>query len=78
MSRKEQRRIVREHVSNIQRWVLSGLESKKIGLPAEWDSHELRCFIADQFNQAASVSIIRREPRSKRAREYKNKCLEIF
>ena len=46
--------------------------NQKIGqVPENWDGHELRCWLADTAFDAARPTIIRRSPRSKRAKDYK-------
>lgn len=44
-------------------------------VPKEWDGHELRCLVADKAADNASISVIRKEPRSVRAKAYKNTIL---
>lgn len=41
-------------------------------IPQEWDGHELRCLLADGCAMNASMSVIRKEPRGRRARDYRN------
>lgn len=41
-------------------------------IPADWDGHELRALIAEKAIANASISAIRREPRSARANAYRN------
>jgi hypothetical protein len=41
-------------------------------VPNEWDGHELRALIADKAADNASLSLVRKEPRSARAKDYKN------
>lgn len=43
--------------------------------PEEWDGHELRALIADKAADNASISVIRKEPGSQRAKAYKNTIL---
>jgi hypothetical protein len=38
----------------------------------DWDGHELRLLLADGHNASANVSDLRRNPRSKRARDFRN------
>lgn len=47
MTRKEQRRFIRELVRNVERDLLKQVPK----LPAEWDGHELRALIRDRFAQ---------------------------
>lgn len=44
-------------------------------VPEERDGHELHCLIANKANSAASISAIRKQPRSARAKDYKNTLL---
>ena len=41
-------------------------------MPEDWDGHELRAYLSEKFADAASISLVLREPRTKRAREYRN------
>jgi len=67
MTKRDQRRFVRELVMNVRRDLL-----KQVALfPAEWDGHEIRQFIADTF-QASSYTL-KRMPR--RLRDYRNAVL---
>lgn len=44
-------------------------------VPAEWDGHELRALVADKLKQAAERSVVIQQPRSKRAKEYRNSVI---
>jgi hypothetical protein len=44
-------------------------------VPARWDGHELRCWLAERFESNAAMSCIKRDPRSRRAREYREHML---
>lgn len=69
MTKTEKRRFIRDMYRNNLRAMLAKVDA----MPAEWDGHELRAFIADDTNeQTAGSSLIRREPRSSRARAYRN------
>jgi hypothetical protein len=46
-------------------------------IPPEWDGHELRIWLSDKFADAAEVSSIAKYPRSKRARNFRAKMLEL-
>lgn len=48
---------------------------RKGHVPENWDGHELRALIADKAEGNASISSIRKEPRSARAKAYKNTIL---
>jgi len=41
-------------------------------VPENWDGHELRALLADRLADAASISVIRKYPASKRAKDYRN------
>jgi len=69
MTPKEQRTFIAELCDNIKESLL------RRQFPAEWDGHELRVLLAQRFEQSAQMSAIRREPRSRRARNFKNACL---
>lgn len=46
--------------------------AKVLDMPVEWDGHELRMYLTEQFvREIQSISDIKRNPRSKRAREYR-------
>ena len=70
MSKKEQIKIVRELCNNMRDCLIGQIKTNAI--PDNWDGHELRTLLADNFKQAASIGVIRREPRWKRAKAYKN------
>ena len=73
MNRRDQLRIVNEMAASVKRGFLAQLKANKI--PASWDGHELRVLITNTYvNQIASVSVITREPKSQRAREFRNRC----
>lgn len=40
-------------------------------VPREWDGHELRVWMADRMMADSRCSTIRKNPRSRRAREYR-------
>lgn len=68
MKRKEQIAFVRD----LSRNVTKDLIAKSIAWPKEWDGHELRQLLAIAYKDSATVSVIVREPKSKRAREFHN------
>ena len=67
MSKKEQRRFVRDLIRNVRADLL--MRTKLI--PDEWDGHELRQWIADCF-QAASFTL---DTMPARRRAYRNEIL---
>lgn len=70
MNRKEQRKFVRDLSSTLTEFVDLAIRSQEI--PEEWDGHELRAYMAELFNRAADVSVIRTASRNQRARDYRN------
>ena len=70
MTRAEQIRFVRELSSNIcediKKTILSG------SIPETWDGHELRVWLSDRHAESAALSRIKQEPKSQRARAYRN------
>jgi len=44
-------------------------------VPESWDGHELRALLGYRHEQSASMSIVCRTPRSKRARNFRNHLL---
>jgi len=71
MTRAEQRKFLKANAGIIVQDML--LQFKDV--PAEWDGHELRCWLQERFDSNASMSCIRRDPRSRRARSYRNTML---
>ena len=73
MNRREQRRFVKELTKAVTNQLLALIHRGSI--PDTWDGHELRCLMADHYEASAKVTIVRRNPRGARARDYKNECL---
>ena len=73
MIRREQRRFVKELTKTITDEILAIIH--RGGIPDTWDGHEIRCLMADRYEASATMTIVRRNPRGARAREYKNHCL---
>lgn len=73
MTKPQQRRFIRELQSRITKDAISHLARSPD--TENWDGHELRCLVADLAEGAAGMSQIRREPRNKRARAYRNTML---
>lgn len=71
MTRTQQQKFVRELSRNITARIIANLKA----VPSEWDGHELRCWLAEEFADAATMSAIRKEPRSRRARDYRSRML---
>ena len=70
MNRQAQGKFVRELCRNIEREVAEQIKSKRI--PTYWDGHELRMLLAEKFAASGRMSSIANEPRSSRARDYRN------
>jgi hypothetical protein len=49
-----------------------GQEIDDGNIPGAWNGVELRCYIADKMEEAASRTEIRKDPNGKRARDYRN------
>ena len=60
-----------DFMSSIQKEVLQNIASGRI--PAEWDGHQLREYLADKF--AWERTELMKRPRSRMRREYKNAVL---
>lgn len=71
MSARQKRAFIRELSDNIR----DSLLEKVSNMPEEWDGHELRCLLAERHRQSASMSLIIKEPRGKRARKFNNTVL---
>lgn len=71
MSKAEKVKIIRELSSRIAERLCEKVDQ----MPEEWDGHELRVLLADAFTSDAQCSLIKREPRSKRSRDYKNETI---
>ena len=69
----EKMRFVSDLAKSIATEMVQKIIEEKI--PADWDGHELRSLMAEKFEASAAMSLIRREPRSKRARDYRNAVL---
>ena len=65
MKRNEQRKFVRDLSKRITDFTI-------LSIPEEWDGHELRAYMAELFNRAADISVIRTASRNQRARDYRN------
>jgi hypothetical protein len=65
-----QRKFIRELTKSVLAGVHQKIQAGKI--PEQWDGNELRVLLADIFANEASWSAIKKYPRSKRAKAYKN------
>lgn len=70
MTRKEQRKFINDLTKTITDFALLATLDGRI--PEEWDGHELRAYMAELFNRAADISVIRTASRNQRARDYRN------
>jgi hypothetical protein len=49
MTRAEQKRFIRELIGSVQKTLLDNVSK----VPAEWDGHEIRQWIADKFQESS-------------------------
>lgn len=70
MTIHEQKHFVRQLSHNIAEEIMAKIDKGLI--PPEWNGHELRCLLADKHEESAGATLVRRNPRSKLARQYKN------
>ena len=67
MTRDEQKAFVISCLDSTLRALLEKIDS----VPEDWDGHELRAWIEDDVrDQIGRISLIRQDPRSKRARDF--------
>lgn len=71
MTPEEQMNFACELIENVKKDIVHKILVP--GLPAEWDGHELREYIAEKFGDCRSRLMT--EPRSPRRRKYKNTVL---
>ena len=64
---------LRELSANIGEELCTLVDDGKI--PDAWDGHELRCLLAERFEQSGAMSVIRSNKRCKRAKDYRNQCI---
>lgn len=67
-TRNGKRAFIRDLCGRIKREALSKVDQ----MPEQWDGHELRAYLADKFQDSASMSLIVREPKSRRTKNYLN------
>lgn len=72
-TKRGKKRFVRDLSHTIVQEIEKLIDAGKI--PDAWDGHELRCLLANRFEDSASMSRLRREPRSARAHSFKNHLL---
>jgi len=70
MSPKLQNAFITELTDNIAKELRAQINTGQI--PEHWDGHELRALLAIRFTESAAMSLITREPRSKRTRDFIN------
>jgi hypothetical protein len=70
MTRIKQLALVRELVETVMGRVKGGILDGVI--PESFDGHELRVILADEFENDAGASMIRRHPKCSRANNYRN------
>lgn len=74
MNAKQKRQFVRALIRGTQKAILAKVSQ----MPPEWDGHELRAYIADQF-EANKVTVGRRDAYGRayrqRTAEYRNECI---
>ncbi len=70
MTEAQQKRFVRSLSKEIADTICRSIDQGAI--PQEWDGHELRSLLASRHGESAVMSVIKKEPRSRRAREFRN------
>jgi hypothetical protein len=73
MTGPEQLAFVRDLSAEIVKRFAEHVDAGKI--PENWDGHEIRCWLADRHALSAATTAIRRNPRQKRARDYRNEVI---
>lgn len=68
MNLRERKKFITGLCNNIR----DDLISKAALMPDNWDGHELRVLLADRFAESGRMSVIHNEPRTSRARAYRN------
>lgn len=70
LTKSEKRKYVRDYAGSFVDDIIAKIDGDKI--PENWDGHEIRVWFADKMADDARCSLIRRFPRRKRARDYRN------
>lgn len=70
MTRREQKRIVRELIAGITKTVLAKADK----WPEDWDGHELRCLVRDAAAGCVCGGVMA-DTNNQRAKNYRNVCL---
>lgn len=71
-TRRGKKRFIKSWLNSVRETIYQHIENGNI--PDDWDGHELRALVADMFEHDARISLIRSEPRNKRARSFRNIC----
>jgi hypothetical protein len=73
---EETYRIIRDDRPRILQELLDSIKNRVNieKLPKEWGGHELRCFVAKIAAEMAENTEIKKNPRSRRARDFRNEC----
>lgn len=66
MTRDEKRQFIADLCTAVSKHAMS----KVAEMPEEWDGHELRQYLADEFSR--EISTLMRAKRSRRVRQYNN------
>lgn len=70
MTRSEQVRFVKGLSDNIANNIIGAIRSGHV--PEEFDGHELRVILANQFVASADMTTIKQNPQGSRARVFRN------
>jgi len=73
MTKTQQKSFVNQLSRNIARTICNKIDCGRI--PAHWDGNQLRVLLADAHRESAAISLIRKYPRDKRAKEFRNTVL---
>ncbi len=70
MTRRDQKKFIRDLSASVVKSISEQIDRGQI--PEGWDDHELRCLLAYRHGLSADMTSIRKEPRGRRARAFKN------
>lgn len=73
MTRTQQKAFIRDLSRSITREITTQISTGKI--PPNWDGHELRVLLSERHAMSASMSVIAKNGRTSRARNYRNTVL---
>lgn len=68
--KERQKMFVLELCASVSEDIIKSIRGGKV--PEKWDGHELRCLLAERFEESAKISLIRDNPRSARAKDFRN------